>query len=334
MKKALAGLALAAAVLMIAGSIIARPRWTSDPNPVQIRIPKGSGQNQVVQMLAENGVVRSPAAFKFLSKLPFGGRPFRHGTYLFEKNRYFKILTQLRQGQTLRLKVTFPEGWSAWQIGERLAAAGIIADAEAFHQWVRTGGLDGMLYPETYYFEPGSEPDAVAGEMVRQFRRVYGPDLQKRAAELNWNDRQVLAMASIIEREARIDSERAAISSVYHNRLKIRKPLEADPTVQFGISEGKYWKDRLTYKDLHHPSPYNTYRRAGLPPGPICNPGIESIRAALYPAETPYLYFVADPDGTGVHHFTQTYDQHLQIQRDLRRQYRLKQAAASGAKSQ
>lgn len=333
-RKLMAACFIASAGLAAVWWIAAEPRLSADPNPVQLRIPKGASQAQVFELLHDNGVVTSPASLKLLSKVYPGSRAFRHGTYLFEKNRYLKILRQLRQGQTLRLKITFPEGWTSYQMAERLAANGILSDPEAFAMIVKTSQLEGMLYPETYYFEPGSEPDAVIADMTRQFQKMYSEDLRARAKEISWTDRQALTMASIIEREARIDSERPVIASVYHNRLKLRKLLEADPTVQYAISDGRFWKDRLTYKDLDTPSPYNTYRKAGLPPGPICNPGIASIRAALFPAETPYLYFVADPDGSGVHHFTRSYDQHLQVQRDLKRSFRLKKAAAARAKSQ
>lgn len=312
---------------------VARPEFGSDPNPVLLRVPKGASSVQIIRMLEENQAIRSPFFFKLLMRLSFRPVSFRHGTYQLEKNHYSKTLRQLKQGLTYRIKVTFPEGWSSYQIAERLEKNGIVASPEPFYLFAKQNELEGTLFPETYYFEPQSDEESIAGEMTRQFARNYGAEFKARAAELKLTDRQVLTLASIIEREARVDSERATISSVYHNRLRVRKMLEADPTVQYAISEGRFWKERLTYKDLDSKSPYNTYRRVGLPPGPICNPGIESIRAALYPAKTDFLYFVADPDGSGVHHFSRTYEQHMQKQRDFRRNRRTA-SAGGGAKSQ
>ena len=128
---------------------------------------------------------------------------------------------------------------------------------------------------------------------------------------------QILVLASIIEREARVDDERAVIASVYHNRLRKRMALEADPTVQYALSDGQFWKERLTKKDLKVKSPYNTYLRPGLPPGPVCNPGLKSIQAALHPASTDYLYFVAD--GAGRHRFSTNLKSHIEFQKALRK---------------
>jgi UPF0755 protein len=143
--------------------------------------------------------------------------------------------------------------------------------------------------------------------MVRGFKRVLTPELQARARELGYSVHEIVTLASIIEEEARVPKERAAISSVYHNRLRIGMKLDADPTVQYALPAPK---EKLLYKDLEISSPYNTYRNPGLPPGPISNPGEAAIRAALYPATDKYLFFVAKGDGSGEHYFARTLAEH------------------------
>jgi len=173
--------------------------------------------------------------------------------------------------------------------------------------------LEGKLFPSTYLFADNTPAQKVIDEMLREYKKNIGPLLKKYRTDLT--ERQVLTLASIVEREAVVHDERPKIAAVYLNRFRMGKRLEADPTVQyalgFALKENRYWKKGLTYKDLKINSPYNTYRNAGLPPGPICNPGAKSVEAVLNPQPNfNALYFVAD--NTGRHAFSHTFHEHKQ----------------------
>ena len=305
------------AAISAAVFLTAMPSFRKDPSPVRAVIPKGSSARQISLILKNAGVIRSRVFFLALSRISGKAGDLKQGTYLFEKNHYVKIINMLQGGLTFRVKVTIPEGFSACQIAEKFQKEGVISDKEHFYGLTKDSNLEGMLFPETYYFEPNSAPEAVINEMTRQFRSVFNSSFTARAREINMTENEILTLASIIEREAREDAERPKISSVYHNRLKKKMPLEADPTVQYALSEGSAWKERLLYEDLKVKSPYNTYRRAGLPPGPICSPGKKSIEAALYPAHTAYLYFVAD--GNGGHSFAETLKDHIKNKQEYKK---------------
>ncbi|OGR87774.1 MAG: hypothetical protein A3A86_05270 [Elusimicrobia bacterium RIFCSPLOWO2_01_FULL_60_11] len=274
-----------------------------------IRVEKGESAKTVAQKLKEQGVI--PSTYLFLALARAAGS-IHYGPYRLEKNRTWDTVRKLTRGQTYRVKVSIPEGWSAFQTAQRLAAEGVIADATSFAAMVDERKLEGRLFPSTYFLEPGSDNESVLKFFLAQFDKACPPEMGVSSA--------ALALASIIEREAAVDDERPVISSVYRNRLKKRMALEADPTVQYAIGKGRTWKERILYKDLKVKSPYNTYLNRGLPPGPICSPGLASIRAALNPAETPYLYFVAD--GTGRHQFFKDHRSHILWQKQNRKKRR------------
>lgn len=295
-----------------------RPSFFQDPAPVMVNIPRGSSTQQIAQMLQQKKILHSPGFFLMLTRMTGKSAGLKHGTYLMERNHYWKIIRKLELGLTYKVKVTIPEGWSSYQIGQRLESLGVISDREAFVQLVKKNKQEGMLFPETYFFEPNAALENVIHAMAQQFKKNYAEEFIRRANELKMTELQVVTLASIIEREAQSDSERPLISAVYHNRLKKKWLLEADPTVQYALSDGRFWKERLTYKDLALSSPYNTYRTPGLPPAPICNPGKKSIEAALYPADSKFLYFVAD--GKGAHYFFSDYKNHIQKKMELQRE--------------
>jgi len=242
-----------------------------------------------------------------------------------------EIIQVLAKGEVKRgLVATIPEGWRTEQIADRLDASGFTQRAD-FLQAVSNPQtvpgfdvlpppapqrLEGYLFPETYEVPQPVSGSRAAELMVRMFAQRIG-DALRTPSETGLSSQQVITLASIVEREAKIPSERATIASVYLNRLKQDMPLQADPTVQYAIAtrDGpaatayNYWRD-LSAADLQVDSPYNTYAHAGLPPGPICNPGEASIRAVLAPAKTDYLYFVATADGSGTHLFARTLDEH------------------------
>jgi UPF0755 protein len=193
--------------------------------------------------------------------------------------------------------------------------------------------LEGFLYPETYFVSRMITARALVEEMTRQFQRSWDPTWDSRRAAAGLSRDQLVAMASIVEGEARVEAERPVIAAVYLNRLRLRMPLQADPTVQYAIQLATgARKTRLFERDYSFPSPYNTYLHPGLPPGPVGAPSRASIEAVLAPADVPYLFFVAQPDGR--HVFSRSYAQHLQaiarirqVERELRRQARADSAA-------
>ena len=211
--------------------------------------------------------------------------------------------------------VTVPEGFTVNDIGDLLAQLRI-ADKQKFlaaasdpqllaSLGLQDKGIEGYLFPSTYHFTPGTPEKDIVLAMAEQFRKVSQPLLDRRAPDDPLSAHQIITLASIIEKETGVESERALVSAVFHNRLKLHMPLQSDPTVIYGLSE---FDGNLTRKNLQDPSPYNTYRIVALPPGPICNPSLSSIKAALKPADVPFLYFVSRNDGT--HVFSERLDDH------------------------
>jgi len=227
-----------------------------------------------------------------------------------------EILEQLAGGHVVTHEVSLPEGFTAVQIADRLAAAELV-DRDAFLARVRDpatavalgvegDSLEGYLFPETYRFARGLAPQDVARAMVEQFHRVWR-DLEPRARERGLSMREVVTLASIIEKETGVAGERPLIASVFLNRMRQGMRLETDPTVIYGIAD---FDGNLRRRDLENAAnPYNTYRIAGLPPGPIASPGAAALRAVVEPAQTSFLYFVSRNDGS--HTFSTTYAEHL-----------------------
>ncbi len=221
----------------------------------------------------------------------------------------------LRNGQVLLHSLTVPEGLTFVQIAE-LASQDSLTDRADFlrlakdREFIASLGikaetLEGYLYPDTYKFPRAVKAREVLVAMVEQLQQEVGPDLHARMQELKMTMHEVLTLASVIEKETGSGGERPEISAVFHNRLKRHIPLQSDPTVIYGLPA---FDGNLHKKDLSSPSPYNTYRVQGLPPGPIANPGIQAIRAALYPSDSRSLYFVSRNDGT--HQFSATLIEH------------------------
>ncbi|MFI5363532.1 MAG: endolytic transglycosylase MltG [Elusimicrobiota bacterium] len=300
---ALAG--LAAAALLAAFLLLLRPG-----EPVRLEIPERLSARQTAELLASRRVVVSELGFRAFMKLSRFDRRLKPGTYTLRVHEWPTVVVRkLTLGLTDDVKITIPEGFRASQIGERLAAEAV-ADAGDFAAYARLRKLEGRLFPSTYHFPPGYGVERAAGKMTEAFDReiaaAYAAANPKPWLSLD----QTLILASIVEREAVLPAERPIIAAVYLNRLKKRMPLQADPTVQYALG---FWKQGLTREDLKAASPYNTYLHAGLPPGPICSPGLGSFEAALKPAETRALYFVADTKGG--HIFSETNEE----QNDARR---------------
>jgi len=236
------------------------------------------------------------------------------------------ILEKIARGDvvTHTVKFTVPEGYELVRIIEKMVAAGFGTEAEIveilrsgtfdypFLDHIdRTFMLEGFLFPETYTFKEDATPYEVIDTMLAQFDRVFKADYYDRLGELDMDLNQIVTLASIIEREAKLDEERALIASVFHNRLGSGIKLESCATVQYVLGERKA---ELTYEDVAIESDYNTYKYPGLPPGPIASPGEKSLVAALYPADTDYFFFVVKDEVEGSHYFNATYREHLDDQ--------------------
>lgn len=280
--------------------------------PLTLTIHPGQSGASVARLLKERGVIRSEWLFKGLLRLTSSASDLKAGTFDFQKNMSeMEVINCIKSGRCTHYeKVTFLEGWRSEEMAEELAARGI-TDGHEFLHIVRQENLEGYLFPSTYLFSFNMPARRVVNEMLTQYRRQIIPLFEKYPTTLT--EQQVLTLASIVEREAVVHDERPQIAAVYLNRFHMGKRLEADPTVQyalgFALRENRYWKKGLTYKDLKFDSPYNTYRYGGLPPGPICNPGYESVKAVLRPApHFDALYFVAESGGR--HVFSRTFDEH------------------------
>ncbi len=304
---------------------------------VEIEITKGMSSRNVLEMLDERGLVRDRNLVLILLKMTGADRKMKVGYYSFKENRSpSSILSKLIRGDVVQNSVTIIEGETVWNTADRLQEAGIM-DKETFFRLntdvqfreslgIDAPSLEGYLYPDTYKFPKGFEPDDALRVMVNAMRAKFTDDMSDRMREMRFTEREVLTLASIIEKEAVIDFERPIISAVYNNRLKKRMRLEADPTAIYGIKD---FSEGVTRYDLRRNTPYNTYRRRGLPPGPIAAPGLKSITAALYPADVPYLFFVSKNNGE--HHFSATIREHFNAVRHYRSEKnRLRKANGNG----
>ncbi len=290
--------------------------------PLKARAPEreflvkpGATLGQVADKLEREGIIHGKRLFVLWARLSGAGGKIKSGEYLLGPSMPpARILSMLTKGQVITHPVTIPEGFTTEQIAELLEAKGL-ADKKAFLRLandpefaralkVPSSSLEGYLYPDTYHFNIGLSPKSIVSEMVRRFWEVVAP-LSKEVENSGLTLHQVVTLASIVEKETGKAEERPIIASVFLNRLSKGMKLESDPTVIYGLKE---FDGNLTHKHLASRTPYNTYVIKGLPPGPISNPGIDSIKAVLNPANTDFLYFVSRNDGT--HHFSSTLKEH------------------------
>jgi UPF0755 protein len=300
-----------------------------DGEPVRVHVPPGSSFNQVVDSLDAKGVVRAAPLFRIYGRLQGSAGRVRPGTYAFRPNTGWDVvLDALVSGRVLTSRVVIPEGWDINGIAPRIAEiTGDDADsirvvlldtATAARFGVPGPNLEGYLYPATYTFPLTVPLDTVIAHMVSAYRRVWTEERRARADSMGMSEREVVTLASIVEKEARVRDEMPIISGVFHNRLRIGMPLQADPTVQYALG---VHQARLLYAHIDEvaDNPYNTYRHRGLPPGPIGSPSVRGIDATLAPADVDYLYFVARHDGS--HVFTRTLAEHNRARVASRREF-------------
>ncbi len=298
---------------------------------IVVAIPKGASLSEVGALLQEKGVISSALVFKLIAMIRGEQTKIKAGEYALKSGSDADaVLDLLTSGKTMTFLVTVPEGYDMVQIAELLQRQGIAKQEEFLKaatdpQLLRELGIDGLtaegyLFPDTYSLRSSEKGDAkgMIRRMVKHFHQVYDGNVKATAEKYGWKMSQVLTLASLIEKEARA-SEHALVSSVFHNRIRNKMPLQSDPTVIYGI---KPMGSPITRADLKRDHPYNTYVRRGLPPGPICNPGKASLIAAIKPADTDYLYFVARNDGT--HVFTSSLKDHNRAVNTYQRSHRKK----------
>ncbi len=296
---------------------------------VRVTIPVGSTFRAVTDSVAAHGLIKSRFWFRTLARVTGTHRTVKAGIYDLPPGAgAWRTLEILKAGRVATVRLTVPEGLTLLELAElvesKLAIPAESLLAAAYDSSVRTvfgvtePSLEGFLLPDTYTLPLPVTGEALLEAMVAEFERRWNPAWDRRLDSIRLTRRQLLTLASIVEGEARHDDERATIAGVYTRRLQREMALQADPTVQYAIqlATGER-KTRLLFKDLEIESPYNTYLHPGLPPGPVNSPGLESIQAALYPAEVPWLYFVARPDG---HHvFSRTLVEHNRAIAEIRR---------------
>jgi UPF0755 protein len=297
----------------------------SDGSVARVLVPAGATFRSVTDSLASAGLVGNPTLFRLYASARGDDRAVKPGSYEFRRGASWgSVLATLTSGGARMRSVTIPEGFDLNQIIPALAKAlevpedsvsAAVRDTALLRRLdIPTPTLEGYLFPETYSFIPGTSAREAVERMVAEFERRWDSAWDAKLATFAMTRHDAVTLASIVEKEARKPEERPVISAVYHNRLKRRMPLQADPTVQY--ARGVHTA-RVLYKDLEIDSPYNTYRRPGLPPGPIASPGTPSIAAAVGPANVPYLFFVAAPDGH--HEFRTTFEEHTRARAELRR---------------
>jgi UPF0755 protein len=301
---------------------------------VRVTIPPGASVRVAAESLARARVIRAPRLFRLYASATNRDRRLKPGTYLLVSGMSWdRVLDALVDGRGLVFTVTIPEGWQLSTIVPAVAKATEVApesleaatrDSALLRELrIPTPTLEGYVFPATYTVAHGTTAREAVMTMVKEFERRWKPEWTDRLQVLGMSRHAVVTLASIIEKEARVDSERPIISAVYHNRLRKGMALQADPTVQYAL--GRH-AERVLYRDLAVKSPYNTYLNPGLPPGPIASPGTASIEAALFPANVPYLYFVAHPDGH--HEFRTTFREHTVAVQQMRAARRARERAA------
>lgn len=297
-------------IVMAAGLLLLSLYFFWPGAPVKVSIPEGASAGKVAAELKRNGVILSSTWFKVLVKLTGTGKRLMPGDYSLRAGMSAEeaLWNLTNNTYVSSIRVMIPEGWRMEQVAERLAA-NEVTSGEQFLELARAQKMEGYLFPSTYLLKKNMPPQEVINLLKSEFDRQVRPLFSKGFPE-GLDEKKVLIIASIVEREAMEDTERPLIAAVYINRYRIRMPLEADPTTQYALG---YWKKALTYKDLKFKSPYNTYVVGGLPPGPICSPGQSSIAATLAPANLDALYFVSDRKGK--HIFNLSFKEHLKAKR-------------------
>jgi peptidoglycan lytic transglycosylase G len=283
----------------------------------EIQVTDGMSFKTIAATLQKEGIIRYRGYFEIIGRIEGISRKVRVGYYgLSTSMSLWEVLDALRKGKIIEYEVVIPEGYNIYQIAWTLSGTPLVSDPQEFiklvknKEFVHSVGIDadsleGYLFPDTYFLPKGIKLEDIPRKMVQRYKAAFVDSYRNRAKELGYSEHQIITLASIVEKEAKVPSERKLIAAVYQNRLKLGMKLQADPTAVYGT---KAWITKVTAKDLKRKSPYNTYLHKGLPPGPIANPGEGSILATLYPDNVDYLFFVAQGDGS--HFFSKDFRAH------------------------
>ena len=298
--------------------------------PKEIFIPYNSSTAEIAAILKKEGLIKNSLFFCFYARYRGYHAKFQAGKYLLSGELSLdELMGMLQQGVVLKkgFRFTIPEGFTVEQVALQLAREGLVQEDEFLLECLRSRQessfqflravppgvrytLEGYLFPDTYEIEQTAvRPEEITALMLQRFHEIFDAEFYRRAVELDFSVHEIVTLASLVEREARVPEERPLIAAVFHNRLRSENMpfLQSCATVQYVLGEVK---PVLTYAELAVDSPYNTYLYPGLPPGPIASPGQEALKAALYPADVDYLYFVYKEDGSGTHYFSTTLEEH------------------------
>jgi UPF0755 protein len=301
----------------------------STAEPLLITIEPGENPRTIGEALHDQGIIASARHFEILVGLTGVADSLEAGEYEFDLGiPVVEAVNRIAEGRTASRSVVIPEGLRAEEIGDILESANIVTRDEfmaalvkseythPFLAQVTSESLDGFLFPAAYEFKRSATPREVVDTLLLGFQTNVADVVQLEGQPYTLEE--VVSLAAVVEREATVLAEHPIIASAFLNRLAQGIPLQADPTVQYALTQDPasilqfgYWKEELTLEDLQFDSPYNTYVYAGLTPGPIANPGVDTIQSVIRPAQTNYLYFVAKADGSGTHAFAETLDEHL-----------------------
>ncbi len=322
--KALAALAILVIVVLAA---VATVEWQRMHEPFKgyseseqfVEIPPGASGAVIRSRLLDAGVVRDEFAFRLATWWSGEGRALKAGEYRFDRALSpMEVVHILARGEVYARRVTFPEGLTIAEMAKIFEGQGF-GPAQGFIDAARRGelirdldpaaqDLEGYLFPETYALPRGTAASALVSMMVKRFRDVYSTDLRARAQASGLSTRQIVTLASLVEKETGVAEERPLVAAVYRNRMKIGMGMQADPTLIYALQKAGRYDGNIHREDLAFDSPYNTYRYAGLPPGPIASPGRAALEAAASPADVSYLYFVSRNNGS--HAFSSTLEEH------------------------
>lgn len=311
-------LVIAAGALFYIGGL-GRALDSENAQTVSVNIPSGSGTIQIGQTLEEQGIISSADKFKLWSRIKGYDSQYKAGTYALSPSMDFQTIADIIVGGKVNtVNFTVPEGYTIYQTARAIADSGLgdydtlvslIEAADFDYDFLdraqnNKNKLEGYLFPNTYTIDEGMNEEQIIKVMLNEFEKQ--PLKAYHESENSRSINEIITIASIIERECKVDEERKLVASVIYNRLEKGMPLQMCSTVQYVLGKQK---EVLTYADTRIESPYNTYTNAGLPPGPICSPGLAAVQAALHPADTDYLYFVLSEKLDGTSNFSSDYAQ-------------------------
>lgn len=317
------GIVMAVLIVLVSacfGYVLTQPVASTPGKPVTITVKPGMTSDKIAELLYQQGIIRSIKMFQTVARMHGMENSLQAGNYSFTRDLpVTKIVDILSHGQTSALQLTIPEGYTIDQIAKLLSEKGLGSAAkfkEAARKYapydymaVRPNEVyaaEGYAFPDTYQVGADFSEEKLLSTMVTQFNEKLTPEIRQQAEAKGMSVRQLIILASLVEKEAKFEKDRPIIAGVFLNRLKENMPLQSCATIQYILG---YPKAELSVKDTEMESPYNTYLHAGLPPGPIANPGMAAILAVINSTPTDYLYFVADKNGE--HHFSRTYEEHL-----------------------